>query len=144
MVMAQVVAAKVGEVMVEAEMGEEMEEAEVVPRRKKIRRPPWWLVLAARAVPVARAAEGTAEGWAGARGCSTWQVRAEPISILLSWQAALLASRGEPCERAPCSPPNERAVRALCGFSTSKEPSETKLPFLGSATTCGVIMEVLP
>ena len=121
MVMAQVVAAKVGEVMVEAEMGEEMEEAEVVPRRKKIRRPPWWLVLAARAVPVARAAEGRAEGWAGARGCSTWQVRAEPISILLSWQAALLASRGEPCERAPCSPPNERAVRALCGFSrTSK------------------------
>ena len=126
MVMAQVVAAKVGEVMVEAEMGEEMEEAEVVPRRKKIRRPPWWLVLAARAVPVARAAEGgvvaraaegRAEGWAGARGCSTWQVRAEPISILLSWQAALLASRGEPCERAPCSPPNERAVRALCGFS---------------------------
>ena len=58
MVMAQVVAAKVGEVMVEAEMGEEMEEAEVVPRRKKIRRPPWWLVLAARAVPVARAVGG--------------------------------------------------------------------------------------
>ena len=55
MVMAQVVAAKVGVVM-----GEEMDEAEVVPRRQRwfrqrwFRRPPCWLVLAARAVPVAR------------------------------------------------------------------------------------------
>ena len=114
MVMAQVVAAKVGEVMVEAEMGEEMEEAEVVPRRKKIRRPPWWLVLAARAVPVARAAEGRAVARAAeGRGCSTWQVRAEPISILLSWQAALLASRGEPCERASTLQPSQRA-RGAC------------------------------
>ena len=80
------------------------------------------VVKVVAATAVVRAAEGRAAARAaGARAVlqvhiSTWHARAEPIRILLSWQAALLAcAGGEPYWR--CAHTQHNEPRGACALS---------------------------